>query len=129
MKYTAIVTLALALASCAKVTEPTCDSKTVYQVTHKTWHENGKTKLICPPSSPMFGQHDIQMSETTIELTDTAFIVSQLMNEGWMTGHSPMTWNGCTPETVGCHTVLFFDGEQLSWYQGDVLITYYIQAL
>ena len=126
-----LLILAIALASCTK--QPTadiCQTKTKYQVTHMMHLKpNGKVLIIAPESSPLFGQHDYQMQEMTVEMTDTAYFISQLGTDGWHTGHSPMTWNGCSPATVGCHTVLSFDGEQLSWYQDDVLITYYIQAL
>ena len=121
--------LAVALASCTK--QPNvCSTKTEYQVTHKTFlRPNGNLLIVAPESSPLFGQHDIQMAETRIQLTDTAYIGSQLMSNGWHTGQSPMTWNGCTPATVGCYTVLEFTDDYISWNQQGTIITSYLVKL
>jgi len=128
MKY--LIIIALALASCTKTTVDVCETKTKYQVTHKTLLKpNGKLLIAAPESSPLFGQHDMQMSEMTVEMTDTAYFISQLMSNGWHTGHSPMTWDGCTPATVGCYTVHEFTDEYISWYQQGTLITSFLVKL
>ena len=119
------IAIAISMASCSKTQEPVlCPAKAEYQVLHKLFvYDNGEVLLICPESSPMFGQHDAQMPETRIQLTDTAFISSQLMDQGWKTDQCPMTWTGCNPATIGCRTVLDFSGDQLSWYQHETSCT------
>ncbi len=124
-----LIILATALASCAKPAD-ICSTKTEYQVTHKTFlRPNGNLLIVAPESSPLFGQHDIQMSETRIQLTDTAYINSQLMSNGWHTGQSPMTWNECTPATVGCYQILEFTDSTISWNQQGTIITNHIAKL
>ena len=125
-----ILILAAALASCAKQPADVCSTKTEYHVTHKTFLQpNGDLLIVAPESSPLFGQHDIQMAETRIQLTDTAHITSQLMSNGWHTGQSPMTWDGCTPATVGCYTILEFTDDYISWNQQGTIITSYLVKL
>ena len=125
-----LIILAAALASCTKPAADVCSTKTEYQVTHKTFlRPNGDLLIVAPESSPLFGQHDVQMSETRIQLTDTAYINSQLMSNGWHTGQSPMTWDGCTPATVGCYTIMEFTDDHISWNQQGTIITSYLAKL
>ena len=121
------IAIAISMASCAKdqVQMPSpCTSKTEYQVLHKLFvYDNGDVLLSCSESSPCFDQRDAYMPETRIQLTDTAFISSQLMDQGWKTDQCPMTWAGCMPATIGCRTVSDFTGDQLSWYQRETSCT------
>ena len=119
------IAIAISMASCAKDQGPEpCTAKTEYQVLHKLFvYDNGDVLLSCSESSPLFGQRDAYMAETRIQLTDTAFISSQLMDQGWKTDQCPMTWAGCMPATIGCRTVSDFTGEQLSWYQRETSCT------
>ena len=119
------IAIAISVASCAKDQGPEpCTAKAEYQVLHKLFvYDNGNVLLSCSESSPLFGQRDAYMAETRIQLTDTAFISSQLMDQGWKTDQGPMTWAGCMPATIGCRTVSDFTGEQLSWYQRETSCT------
>jgi len=121
------IAIAISMASCAKdqVQMPSpCTAKTEYQVLHKLFvYDNGDVLLSCSESSPCFDQRDAYMPETRIQLTDTAFISSQLMDQGWKTDQCPMTWAGCMPATIGCRTVSDFTGDQLSWYQRETSCT------
>ena len=119
------IAIAISLASCAKDQGPEpCTAKTEYQVLHKLFvYDNGDVLLSCSESSPLFAQRDAYMAETKIQLTDTAFISSQLMDQGWKTDQCPMTWAGCTPATIGCRTVSDFTSDQLSWYQRETSCT------
>ena len=119
------IAIAISMASCAKDQGPEpCTAKTEYQGLHKLFvYDNGTVLLSCSESSPCFNQRDAYMPETRIQLTDTAFISSQLMDQGWKTDQCPMTWAGCMPATVGCRTVSDFTGDQLSWYQRETSCT------
>ena len=119
------IAIAISLASCAKDQGPEpCTAQTEYQVLHKLFvYDNGNVLLSCSESSPLFDQRDAYMAQTRIQLTDTAFISSQLMDQGWKTDQCPMTWAGCMPATVGCRTVSDFTGDQLSWYQREASCT------
>lgn len=119
------IAIAISLASCSKQQGPEpCPTKRQYQVLHKLFvYDNGDVLLICPESSPLFDQRDAQMAETRIQLTDTAFISSQLMSQGWSTGHCPMTWTGCSPATIGCRTAELNSNLELSWYQRETSCT------
>ena len=119
------IAIAISMASCAKDQGPEpCPAKAEYQVLHKLFvYDNGNVLLSCSESSPLFDQRDAYMAETRIQLTDTAFISSQLMDQGWKTDQCPMTWAGCMPATIGCRTVSDFTGAQLSWYQRETSCT------
>ena len=119
------IAIAISMASCAKDQGPEpCPAKAEYQVLHKLFvYDNGNVLLSCSESSPLFDQRDAYMAETRIQLTDTAFISSQLMDQGWKTDQCPMTWAGCMPATIGCRTILDFTGDQLSWYQRETSCT------
>jgi len=119
------IAIAISMASCAKDQGPEpCTAQTGYQVLHKLFvYDNGNVLLSCSESSPLFDQRDAYMAQTRIQLTDTAFISSQLMDQGWKTDQCPMTWAGCMPATIGCRTVSDFTGEQLSWYQRETSCT------
>ena len=119
------IAIAISMASCAKDQGPEpCPAKAEYQVLHKLFvYDNGNVLLSCSESSPLFDQRDAYMAETRIQLTDTAFISSQLMDQGWKTDQCPMTWAGCMPATIGCRTVSDFTGDQLSWYQRETSCT------
>lgn len=119
------IAIAISLAACSKQQGPEpCPTKRQYQVLHKLFvYDNGDVLLICPESSPLFDQRDAQMPETRIQLTDTAFISSQLMSQGWSTGQCPMTWAGCSPATIGCRTAELNDNLELSWYQRETSCT------
>ena len=119
------IAIAISMASCAKDQGPEpCPAKAEYQVLHKLFvYDNGNVLLSCSESSPLFDQRDAYMAETRIQLTDTAFISSQLMDQGWKTAQCPMTWAGCMPATIGCRTVSDFTGDQLSWYQRETSCT------
>ena len=125
MKRLITIAIAISLASCSKQQSPEpCLTKRQYQVLHKLFvYDNGDVLLICPESSPLFGQHDAQMAETRIQLTDTAFISSQLMDQGWKTDQCPMTCTGCSPATVGCRTAELNSNLELSWYQHETSCT------
>ena len=119
------IAIAISMASCAKDQGPEpCPAKAEYQVLHKLFvYDNGNVLLSCSESSPLFDQRDAYMAETRIQLTDTAFISSRLMDQGWKTDQCPMTWAGCMPATIGCRAVLDFTGDQLSWYQRETSCT------
>ena len=119
------IAIAISLASCAKEQGPEpCPAKAEYQVLHKLFvYDNGDVLLSCSESSPLFSQRDAYMAETRIQLTDTAFISSRLMDQGWKTDQCLMTWAGCMPATIGCRTVSDFTGDQLSWYQRETSCT------
>ena len=119
------IAIAISMASCAKDQGPEpCPAKAEYQVLHKLFvYDNGNVLLSCSESSPLFDQRDAYMAETRIQLTDTAFISSQLMDQGWKTDQCTMTWAGCMPATLGCRTVSDFTGDQLSWYQRETSCT------
>ena len=119
------IAIAIGMASCAKDQGPEpCPAKAEYQVLHKLFvYDNGNVLLSCSESSPLFDQRDAYMAETRIQLTDTAFISSRLMDQGWKTDQCPMTWAGCMPATIGCRTVSDFTGDQLSWYQRETSCT------
>ena len=119
------IAIAISMASCAKDQGPEpCPAKAEYQVLHKLFvYDNGNVLLSCSESSPLFDQRDAYMAEPRIQLPDTAFISSQLMDQGWKTDQCPMTWAGCMPATIGCRTVSDFTGDQLSWYQRETSCT------
>ena len=119
------IAIAISMASCAKDQGPEpCPAKAEYQVLHKLFvYDNGNVLLSCSESSPLFDQRDAYMAETRIQLTDTAIISSQLMDQGWKTDQCPMTWAGCMPATIGCRTISDFTGDQLSWYQRETSCT------
>ena len=119
------IAIAISLASCAKDQGPEpCTAQTEYQVLHKLFvYDNGDVLLSCSESSPCFNQRDAYMPETRIQLTDTAFISSQLMDQGWKTDQCPMTWTGCSPATVGCRTAELNSNLELSWYQRETSCT------
>lgn len=117
------------ITSCEKVVEqPTRMFDGSYNVTYKVWIEpNGTEKLFVPIGTDITNMNITGwMSPTKLVFTSDSLGIFQLMDQGWSDGYVDLEWVGDTPYRVGCHYVESADEVQISWYQDDVIIRWFL---
>ena len=123
-----LVGLALLLTSCEKENFNSRILDGEYSVSYKVWEEPyGTKKYYYPIGTDVTGMPITGwMAETKLIFTDDSLGISQLMNEGWSEGYVSLEWMNGVPHRVGCHYVESVTSEQISWYQDDVIIRWYL---
>ena len=85
--------------------------------------------LFAYEDGPKWNERDGQMPRTKMEFTEDKLYISQLVDQGWFEGDSPLVWEECRPIQVGCRKILEVSDTLISWRQNDKIIETYLQKL